>query len=163
MEDKLNILNTTKISKDFIEKIFSVRSDLLRMRSIVNSMRDLLYRIINSHHLEGFPGHPFYLSDIYDHLLKLSDMIESNREITSDLRDSYLSLNANRTSNIMALLTIITSIFIPLTFIVGIYGMNFKYMPELQWRYGYFFVLGIMAIIALSMIYWFRKKGWFNF
>lgn len=68
---------------------------------------------------------------IYDHLLKLSEMIESNREMTTDIRDSYISLNSNRMNNIMKTLTVMTSVFIPLTFIASIYGMNFEYMPEL--------------------------------
>ena len=89
-------------------------------------------------------------------------MIESNREMTSDMRDNYLSLNSNRMNSIMMTLTVISSIFIPLTFIVGVYGMNFENMPELKWHYGYFFVLGFMGLITLGLILWFKRKGWFN-
>ncbi|MET1138525.1 CorA family divalent cation transporter, partial [Bacillus subtilis] len=83
-----------------------------------------------------------YYSDIYDHLLKLAEIVENNRDMTADLRDSYQTLNSNRMNAIMMTLTIVSTIFIPLTFIAGVYGMNFDNMPELHWRYGYFFILG---------------------
>jgi magnesium transporter len=125
-------------------------------------MRDLLYRIINSERLAGQKDSLVYFTDIYDHLLKLSDMIESNREITADMRDSYMSINSNRMNKIMKTLTVSTSIFLPLTFLVGVYGMNFHNMPELSLPYGYYTLLIIMAIIGGGMILWFRKKGWFK-
>ncbi len=103
-----------------------------------------------------------YFHDIYDHLLKLSEMIETNREITADIRDSYLSLNSNRMNNIMMTFTAITTIFMPLSFIAGIYGMNFDYMPELHWKYGYFVVLAAMAVIGMTMFVWFKRNGWFQ-
>lgn len=125
-------------------------------------MRDLLYRILNSERLPDFKKHKLYFSDIHDHLLKLSHMIESSRDMTSDMRDSYLSVNSNRMNKNMIVLTVITTIFIPLTFIVGIYGMNFENMPELKWKYGYFLVLGIIAFVGISMFLWFKRKGWFH-
>jgi len=103
-----------------------------------------------------------YFSDIYDHLLKLTEMIEASRELATDIRDSYISINSNETNHVMKVLTVITTIFMPLTFIVGVYGMNFKYMPELTWKYGYFGALGLMLIIAVGMTVWFTKKGWFK-
>lgn len=80
----------------------------------------------------------------------------------SELRDSYLSVNSHKMNKIMMLLTVVTTIFIPLTFIVGVYGMNFKYMPELDLKYGYFIVLGIMLLIGFFMFTWFKRKGWFD-
>ncbi len=145
-----------------MDEIFEIRSDLLKLRRIVNSMRDLLYRILNSERLIGFHEHKLYFSDIHDHLIKLSDMVASNREMTSDMRDNYLSINSTRMNKNMMVLTVITSIFIPLTFIVGVYGMNFQNMPELSSKYGYFVVLLIMAIIAIEMFLWFKRKGWFD-
>lgn len=97
-----------------------------------------------------------------DHLLKLSEIVESNRDMTSDLRDSYVTLNSNRMNAIMMTLTIVSTIFIPLTFIAGVYGMNFDFMPELHWKYGYFAVLGLMAALVIGMLIWFVHKGWFN-
>jgi magnesium transporter len=166
IEDVLNELeeNTNdETIEEIIEKVFDIRSDLSKLRRTIVPMRDLLYRIIHSDRLQRMRERQLYFHDIYDHLLKLSEMIEMNREITSDIRDSYLSLNSNRMNTIMMTLTVITTIFMPLTFIVGIYGMNFDYMPELHWKYGYFAVLGVMAFIALSMFFWFKRNGWFRF
>jgi magnesium transporter len=119
-----------------MDEIFDMRSDLLKLRRIVNSMRDLLYKILHSEHLIGFHEHKFYFSDIHDHLVKLSYMVDSNREMTSDMRDNYLSVNST--------------------------SMNFNYMPELTFKYGYFIILLIMAIIAIEMFLWFKRRGWFD-
>uniref|UniRef100_UPI000470F1CC CorA family divalent cation transporter n=2 Tax=Bacillaceae TaxID=186817 RepID=UPI000470F1CC len=118
--------------------------------------------IINSERLHIPAEQKAYFNDIYDHLLKLTSMVEANRDMTSDMRDNYLSINANRMNSIMMTLTIISSIFIPLTFVVGLYGMNFDHMPELHWHYGYYIVLGIMTLMTIGMILWFKRKGWFN-
>ncbi|MBB5323875.1 magnesium transporter [Anoxybacillus tepidamans] len=157
-----DILNELEENPD-IERIFDVRRDLSKLRRTIVPMRDLLYRIIHSDRLQRMKERQIYFHDIYDHLLKLVEMIEENREITSDIRDSYLSLNSNRMNTIMMTLTVITTIFMPLTFIVGIYGMNFDYMPELHWKYGYFTVLAVMGFIAISMFFWFKKNGWIRF
>jgi magnesium transporter len=142
--------------------VFDLRNDLLKLRRTVNAMKELLYRILNSERLVNFRGNKLYYNDIYDHLLKLSDTIESSREITADMRDSYISITSHRTNRIMTILTIISSIFIPLTFIVGIYGMNFDYMPELRWRGGYYLIIAIMAAVGIGMLLWFKRKGWLN-
>ena len=166
IEDTLNDIDIKSGDRNFhnlIDQVFEIRSDLLKLRHTVNSMKELMYRILNSEHMEEFLEKKRYLNDIYDHLLKLSDIIEINREFTSDIRDNYLSINSHKMNKIMTILTIISSIFIPLTFIVGVYGMNFDYMPELRWRYGYFIVLGFMAAIGISMIIWFIRKGWVSF
>ena len=145
-----------------MNELFDIRHMLLNLMHTVNPMRDLLYRILNSHRLRKITERRAYYSDIYDHLLKLSDVIMSNRELTADIRDSYLSLNSHQTNNVMKVLTIITSIFAPLTFIAGIYGMNFEHMPELTWKYGYFLAVGLMGIMGVSMIMWFMRRGWFK-
>lgn len=161
--DEINTQATGRRLQDLIGRVFEIRTELLKLRHIVDSMKELLYRILNSEHLQGFHENRRYLNDIYDHLLRLSDIIESNREVTADVRDNYLSVNSNKMNRIMMFLTIVTSLFIPLTFIVGVYGMNFDYMPELRWKYGYFLVLGIMALVFVLMLLWFKRKGWFDF
>ncbi|APC47901.1 magnesium and cobalt transport protein CorA [Virgibacillus halodenitrificans] len=164
IEDELDVIEDNRNNRtmnDLVTELFDIRHMLVNLRHTVNPMRDLLYRMLNSQHQAGVRERKEYFSDIYDHLLKISEMIMSNREITADIRDSYLSLNAHQTNNVMKVLTIITSIFVPLTFIAGIYGMNFTYMPELTWKYGYFVSLGVMGIIAVAMYMWFKKKGWF--
>jgi len=165
IEDKLESLNDNEDKKSIqtlIDEVYKTRSELIVLRRMVNSLRDLLYRILNSDRINDFEAHRLYFTDIYNHLLKLSEMVENCRDITSDMRDSYISINSYRMNVNMMLLTVISSIFIPLTFIVGVYGMNFHYMPELTWKYGYFFILFIMLLIGLLMFYWFKKKGWFN-
>lgn len=165
VEDELDELENRGGSESvelLMNQVFDLRGRLLKLRRTIVPMRDLMYRILNSEHIQGDRESRAYFADIYDHLLKLSDMIETDREMTADLRDSYISLNSNRMNGIMKTLTVITTVFMPLTLIVGIYGMNFAYMPELQWRYGYFVVLGLMAILVIWMILAFRKRGWFK-
>ncbi len=101
-----------------------------------------------------------FLRDVYDHTIQVIDTVETFRDMLSGMLDTYLSSLSNRMNEIMKVLTIIATIFIPLTFIAGIYGMNFEFMPELKWRWGYFACLGIMAGCALWMVIYFRRKRW---
>jgi magnesium transporter len=162
IEDQVNKIEIVKPGPNFIEELYEIRSRLLNLNRVVLPMRELIYRILNSERQVISKDERFYFRDIDDHLLKQSVIIESNREITADLRDSYISLNSNRMNTIMKTLTVISSIFIPLTFIVGIYGMNFDYMPELTYRWGYFTVWGIMLGIGSGMLIGFKMKGWFK-
>ncbi|MED4228329.1 magnesium/cobalt transporter CorA [Neobacillus cucumis] len=164
IEDKLDEIEENTYNKpmnNLLNELFKTRYLLLNLMHTVNPMRDLLYRMLNSHRLSDIINRKEYFSDIYDHLLKLSDLVMSNREITADIRENYLSINSHQTNNVMKFLTIMTSIFAPLTLIAGIYGMNFKHMPELSWEYGYGYALILMGIIGLSMFLLFKKKGWF--
>lgn len=101
-----------------------------------------------------------YLRDVHDHTVQIIDTVETYRDILSGILDLYLSSISNRTNEIMKFLTVIGTIFIPLTFIVGLYGMNFKHMPELEWYYGYYVVLGLMLLITLGMVAYFRHRRW---
>jgi magnesium transporter len=101
-----------------------------------------------------------YLRDVYDHTIQVIDSVETFRDMLSGMLDIYLSSISNRMNQVMKVLTIIATIFIPLTFIAGVYGMNFENMPELKWRAGYFIALGIMLIIAVFMLFNFRKRKW---
>ncbi|PLR76248.1 magnesium and cobalt transport protein CorA [Bacillus sp. V3-13] len=165
IEDTLNEIEDNSADKsieELLEGLFETRHDLLAFRHTVSPMKDLLYRMLNSHRLTNLQHRKEYFTDIHDHLLKLSEMIDTNREITMDIRDSYLSLNANQTNRVMKVLTVITTIFMPLTFIAGVYGMNFENMPELTWKYGYFATLFVMFVVGIGMAIWFKKKGWFK-
>jgi magnesium Mg(2+) and cobalt Co(2+) transport protein (corA) len=102
-----------------------------------------------------------YLRDVYDHVIQAMDTAETYRDILSGLIDIYLSSLSNKMNEIMKVLTMISTLFIPLTFLAGLYGMNFKFMPELEWRWGYFTILGIMVIVTVSMLYFFKRKKWF--
>ncbi|PYV14783.1 MAG: magnesium and cobalt transport protein CorA [Acidobacteria bacterium] len=103
-----------------------------------------------------------YLRDCYDHAIQIIDLLENYRDIASSLMEVYLSSVSNRLNEIMKVLTIFTTLFIPLTFISSIYGMNFRHMPELDWRYGYALAWAIMLGVAGAMFYYFRRKGWFG-
>ncbi|WP_210366473.1 magnesium/cobalt transporter CorA [Bacillus sp. REN3] len=165
IEDILNEIDENSSGRSMealLEDLFDTRHDLLSLRHTITPMRDLVYRMINSHRLSGILARKEYFADIHDHLLKLSEMAEASRELTADIRDSYLSMNSHETNRVMKVLTVITTIFMPLTFIAGIYGMNFENMPELRWHFGYFGALSVMFIIGISMFLWFRKKGWFK-
>lgn len=163
IEDFLNELddNPGRSSRtNLMEELFDIRGDLNKIRKTLIPMRDLLYRIINSERLSHVKDQKLYFNDIYDHLLKLVEMMETSREFSSDIRDSYISMNSHVMNTVMMTLTVITTIFMPLTFIVGIYGMNFEFMPELQWKYGYFIILSVMFCIGFCMFLFFNKKGW---
>jgi magnesium transporter len=162
LEDSLNEIEAKDAYKDVMKDVYEIRSRLLKLRRSIFPMRELLYRMLNSERLIIPKEERVYFMDIYDHLLKLSEMIESNREMTADIRDSYISINSNRMNSIMKTLTVMTSVFIPLTFIASIYGMNFEYMPELSWRWGYFTVLAVMLVVGSSMLIWLWRKGWFK-
>jgi magnesium transporter len=155
-----------KSSDRILGKIYRVKRELLALRRGIWSQRDALNSLIRE-------GHPLvsehvlpYFKDCYDHTVQIIDTIETYRELSSGLIDIYLSAVNNKMNEVMKLLTVVSSIFIPLTFIAGIYGMNFNpdasplNMPELNWYWGYPFCLGVMAAIALILITYFWRRGW---
>jgi magnesium transporter len=106
-------------------------------------------------------GTQVYLRDLYDHAVQVLDTVETYRDILAGMLDIYLSSVSNRMNEVMKVLTVIATIFIPLTFIAGVYGMNFERMPELRWRYGYAFAWGVMLAAGAGMLLYFRRKRWF--
>lgn len=101
-----------------------------------------------------------YYRDLYDHTIQVIDNVEIYRDLLSGLIELYYTNTGNKTNEVMKVLTIISTIFIPLTFIAGIYGMNFKYMPELEWHWAYFGVWGLMIILFIGMMWFFKRKKW---
>ncbi|QDQ00789.1 magnesium/cobalt transporter CorA [Lysinibacillus fusiformis] len=165
IEDHLNALEdelTYQNSVNAMQIVFEFRSDLLHLRRTILPMRDLLYRVLSSYRFALKKSERAYFGDIHDHLVKLTEIVESNRELTADMRDSYMAMSSSRMNGIMMTLTIVSTIFIPLTFIAGVYGMNFDIMPELHGRYSYFIILGIMLLIVVFMLSFFKYKGWFK-
>jgi len=145
--------------------IHDMKRDLLDLRRAIWPQREMFNALIRSE--TGFIASEtkIYLRDCYDHTIQLIDMVETYREIASGLVDIYLSSLSNRMNEIMKLLTMIATIFIPLGFIAGLYGMNFDRsfpwnMPELGWRYGYLMALGLMIAVAVSLLVYFKRKGW---
>ncbi len=143
-----------------LHQIHSLKRELIFLRKSVWPLRELINGLQKSESSFIKESTRVYLRDVYDHTIQIIDTIESLRDTVSGMLDVYLSSISNRMNAVMKVLTIIATIFIPLTFIVGIYGMNFKYMPELEWRWGYGIVVLIMALVAVSMLLYFRKKKW---
>ncbi|MFN9786692.1 MAG: CorA family divalent cation transporter, partial [Planctomycetia bacterium] len=149
-----------------MESIHQLRGDLLNVRRAIRPHREMVNELIRDHHPSIREETRLYLRDCYDHVSQLIDLVDTSRELTSDLRDFYLSSISNHMNEVMKVLTIISTIFIPLTFIVGVYGMNFDpaagplSMPELRSPYGYAACLAAMAAIASSLWWWFRHRGW---
>lgn len=134
-------------------ELLTVRRSLWPMREMISS----LLKDVSPHFSRNVQVH---LRDCYDHVLQALDMLQTQRELASSLMDLYLSNIANRQNDVMKTLTVLASIFIPLTFLTGLYGMNFEYMPELDIRWAYPALLAIMLVIGLAMTYWFYLKGW---
>jgi magnesium transporter len=123
------------------------------LREVINSLNKAESSLV-------YESTGIYLRDVYDHTIQIIDTIETFRDMLSGMHDTYLSGLSNKMNEIMKVLTIFASIFIPLTFIAGIYGMNFSYIPELGWRWGYFGVWGIILAVGISMMIYFKKKKW---
>ncbi len=151
-----------------IKKIHRMRRGLMKLRRYIWPQRSVINSLIRDSDELISQEVRVYLQDVYDHIVQVVDIIESYREIASSLMDVYLSSINNRMNEVMKLLTVISSIFIPLTFIAGIYGMNFDTekspfnMPELGWYWGYVICLAVMSVIAALQIYFFWKRGWFD-
>lgn len=143
-----------------LESIYEMRGEMIYLRRQVWPVREILSRLEKgaSPFIQESTG--MYLRDIYDHTIQVMDTIESFRDILAGLLDIYLSTISNKMNEVMKVLTIIATLFIPITFVAGVYGMNFKYMPELDWRWGYFAVWLVMIAVAVIMLFFFRKKRW---
>ncbi len=148
----------TNPSPKTLEEIHKLKRNLILLRKSLWPVREIFTSIERSNTPLIKQNTLYYFRDIYDHSLQLLDLVETLRDILSSTLDVYMSSLSNKLNQVMKFLTVISTIFIPLTFIVGIYGMNFKYLPELEWKYGYFAVMSLNLIIALSMIYYFKKK-----
>jgi magnesium transporter len=141
-------------------EIYRFKRELLEVRRAVWPLREVLSAINRSESPLLQPENQVFWRDLYDHAVQVMDMVENARESMASMHDTYLSSLSNRMNEVMKVLTIISTIFIPLTFIAGIYGMNFKNMPELEWRDGYFVILGIMVAIAVALVVYFRRQRW---
>ena len=130
------------------------------LRKMVSPLREAIGRFSKSENHIIKESTRIFLRDLYDHTIQVMDTIDTYRDVMSGLYDLYLSEISFKMNNIMRLLTIISTIFIPLTFLAGIYGMNFDHMPELHWKYGYFVLWGVMILITAALVYLFRRKNW---
>jgi magnesium transporter len=144
---------TLKLIHDTQRELILLRKSLWPLREVVNNMLRGGSTLIHGSTL-------IYFRDVYDHTIEIIDMIEGLRDMVSRMFDIYLSSISNKLNEIMKVLTIIATIFIPLTFIAGVYGMNFEYMPELKWRWGYPMIWVIMISVGILMLNYFRKNKW---
>ena len=164
--ENLDAQVTESDPRETMHRIHDMRGDLLMLRRAIWPHREALNALARDPHPLITQETRLHLRDCLDHVVAIVDLTETYREMCSDLRDYYLATVSNRTNEIMKVLTVIATIFMPLTFIAGLYGMNFATdaspwnMPELRWYLGYPFALAIMAVVAGWMLFYFRRKGW---
>lgn len=154
-----------KISEDTsgetFTKIQQLKKELIFLHKALYPLRDALGKLIKDESNFIEEENVKYFSDVYDHVIHLIDSLDTYRDLTSSLIDIYINTQNTRLNDVIRLLTIISTIFIPLTFIVGVYGMNFEHFPELTWKYGYLAVWIVMIVIAGGMVGFFKYKKWF--
>ena len=143
-----------------LHRIHALKRQLMFLRRAVWPLREAANNLSRSESPFLQESTKVFFRDVYDHVVQIVDTIETLREMVSAGLDIYLSSISYRSNSVMKVLTIITTIFMPLTFIVGIYGMNFEHMPELKWEWGYFLVLGVLVVIAIVMLGFFKLKKW---
>jgi len=143
-----------------MSQLHNFKRILMQMRRQIWPERDVVNALLHTEHPVVKRETKVFLRDLYDHTVQIMDLIESYRDVATGLMEMYLSAVSFRTNEIMRVLTIMSSIFIPLTFVAGVYGMNFENMPELKSQWGYFIVLIVMAAIAAALVYLFRRKKW---
>lgn len=150
----------TPRGRTVLARILAFKRRLQELRRMSIHQREILLRLSRGD-FDELPAEtlPFF-RDVYDHFLRINDIAEGYRDLVSSALDAYLSVQSNRMNEIMKTLTLISTVMLPLTFIVGLYGMNFKYMPELTWVWGYPVVIGFMLLVATGILLWFRHRGW---
>jgi len=141
-------------------RIHKLKRQVIFLRKQIWPLREVLGQLLRSDSKFFLEETKIYIRDVYDHATQVNDTIEAFRDALSGLHDIYLSSVSNKMNEIMKVLTIFAAIFIPLTFVAGIYGMNFDYMPELHWKGSYFVALGVMTSVGVGMVMYFKKKGW---
>ena len=148
-------------SQELLTLTFRLRRSIFLVRKSLSPERDVLLGLLRRECPFMSPEDRAYFMDVYDRILRLFDFADSMHELLSNAMESYLSSTSNRLNEVMKVLTIISTIMMPLTLIAGIYGMNFRFMPEIDWRYGYPVALSAMAVVTGIMLAYFRRKGWF--
>jgi magnesium transporter len=158
LEDKL----FDQPTRGLLQQIQKFKRELIAIRRAVFAERDKINDLLRTDSELFSAQTKVYLKDTYDHAIQVLDIVDSYKEITASLTDIYLSNVSNRMNQIMKVLAIISTVFIPLTFVVGVYGMNFKYLPELEWHYGYPIVMIGMGILVILQFLFFWRKGWLD-
>jgi magnesium transporter len=147
-------------SPELLQTIYSLKKEVIIIRKATWPLREVINQLSKQDSDFISQENIIYFRDIYDHVIQIIDTIETYRDILSGMIDIFMTSISNKMNEIMKVLTIIATIFIPLTFIAGVYGMNFQYMPGLAWRWGFVVILSLMILIAIGMIIFFRKRRW---
>ncbi|NNC83306.1 MAG: magnesium/cobalt transporter CorA [Flavobacteriales bacterium] len=157
LEDEISL----STSREIKGKILNMRTQLIRARKAIYPLREVINEFSRSDspiiHQETVP----YVRDSYDHVIQLMDMVETARESLTGIQDLYATEISFKMNKVMQFLAVVTTLFVPITFLAGLYGMNFVNIPELQHENGYFILLGVMALVTITLILYFKRKGWF--
>lgn len=147
-------------SRTTLQKLHHLKREMILLRKSVWPLREVISALQREDSALVQESTRIFLRDVYDHTIQVIDTVETFRDLLAGMLDLYLSSLSNRMNEIMKVLTLIATIFIPLTFIAGVYGMNFDYMPELRWKYGYFLIWGVMVGCGLALLWFFKRKRW---
>ena len=150
----------TNPSPETLQYIRELKNEMIFLRKSIWPLRELINGLERCESTLIHESTGAYLRDVYDHTIQIIDTVESYRDMISGMVDIYLSSISNKMNEVMKVLTIFASIFIPLTFVAGLYGMNFEFMPELTWHWGYFALLGFMVFVGVSLMVYFKRKRW---
>lgn len=158
--DKLEEELMSNPKQNTLKRIHKLKRELLFIRRAIWPLREAIVILERAESALIQESTAVFIRDLYDHTIRIIETVETFQEMLSGMLDIYLSSVSNKMNEVMKVLTVISTIFIPLTFVAGLYGMNFRFMPELRWHYGYFACLGIMGIVAGGMVYYFKRKKW---
>ena len=160
IEDFETAIFSGEVDDDISQKIQNLKREILRVRRGIFPLREVINRIEKNENKLIHKKTITYYRDVYDHIIQVSENIDIYREMIWSLMDMYMTTISNKMNEVMKVLTIMASIFIPLTFIAGIYGMNFEYIPELQYKYSYFILWGVMIVLFIGMLIYFKRRKW---
>lgn len=141
-----------------LQTLYTAKRRTTTLRKVISPLRDVVHLLLAEHTEQKQDPFHLYYRDLHDHCVRLLEQVDLHREISSNMLDIYLSIQNNRMNETMKVLTLFASIFIPLSFIASLYGMNFDYMPELKWRYGYPIILGLMTLVVIAMLAYFKRR-----
>ncbi len=158
--EKLEERVTHETGNGPVHEIFHLKHQLLTLKHHIAPQKEILFALSRKGNKFMMPASTDYFRDIYDHTVRALDDIENYREILNGILDVHFSVTSNHLNDVIKVLTVFSTIFLPLTLIASIYGMNFEHMPELTWKYGYFIILGVMLLIAIIMWLFFKKRHW---
>lgn len=164
LEEEIDFLEEAVLSNpdpQTLQRILRLKRYSMNLRRVISPQREVVNRLCRDDFPMIDPHSRMYFRDVYDHLVRIFDMLDGIRDMTTSALEVYLNATSLRLNEVMKALTIVSTIFLPLSFVAGVYGMNFHYMPELGWRWGYPLVWLVFILIAIGMLSYFRKRRWF--